>query len=235
VYCAEWPDSPDGHVRNLLLKDDSPLKTEFIPDLLRGIQVIRGTAEAYQVTDEDGNVEESAKDFVAIPYYAWAHRGKGEMAVWLARKEGAVNPLGRPTLASISEVSASFGKNAEAVHDLLEPKTSSDQDVPFFHWWPHMGTTEWIQYDFPELSEVCMAEVFWFDDSGRGECRLPQSWRILYKDGDEWRPVYSVEKYGVEKDTYNTVIFETVRTKGLRLEIHSQPEYAGGIHEWRVK
>ncbi len=235
VFCVEWPDSPDGHVRNFLLKDDSPLKTEFRPELLGGLQVIMGTVGAYKVIDEDGSVEKSPKDFVAIPYYAWAHRGKGEMAVWLAREEAAVNPLGRPTLASISKVSSSFGKNTEAVHDLLEPETSSDQEVPFFHWWPHKGTTEWIQYDFPELSEVSTIEVYWFDDTGRGECRPPQSWHALFWDGKKWQPVYTVEKYGVEKDTYNTVIFETVRTKSLRLAIDSQPEFAGGIHEWRVK
>ncbi len=235
VFCAEWPDNPDGHVRNFLLNDDTPLKTEFLPDLLRGVQVIRGTVDAYRVIDDEGNMAKSKKDFVAIPYYAWAHRGKGEMAVWLAREETAVSPLGRPTIASTSKVSASFGRNPEAVHDQLEPKTSNDHEVPFFHWWPHKGTTEWIQYDFPELSEVSMTEVYWFDDTGRGECRPPKSWRILYWDGTKWRPVYTAEKYGVEKDTYNSVIFETVRTKGLRLEIESQPGFAGGIHEWRVK
>lgn len=235
VFCAEWPDSPDGHVRNLLLKDDAPLNTEFQPDVLRGVQIITGKVEAYKVIDDEGTVEKSEKDFLAIPYYAWAHRGKGEMAVWLAREKYAVNPLGQPTLASISKVSTSFGKNPEAVHDLLEPKTSSDQDVPFFHWWPHKGSTEWVQYDFPELSEVSMTEVYWFDDTGRGECRPPQSWRLLYLDGKKWKPVYTEGEYGVDKDMYNTVIFETVRTKALRLVIDSQPEFAGGIHEWRVK
>lgn len=235
VFCAEWPDSPDGHVRNLFLKDDVPLNTEFRPDLLRGVQVISGKVEAYKIIDDKETVEKSEKNFLAIPYYAWAHRGKGEMTVWLAREEPTVNPLGQPTLASISKVSASFGKNPEAVQDLLEPKTSSDQEVPFFHWWPHKGAAEWIQYDFPELSELSMTEVYWFDDTGRGECRPPQSWRILYWDGKEWSPVYTVEKYGVEKDTYNTMTFETVQTNALRLEINSLPGFAGGIHEWRVK
>lgn len=33
--------------------------------------------EKYTVTKE--------QDFVAIPYYEWAHYGKGEMTMWLAR------------------------------------------------------------------------------------------------------------------------------------------------------
>ena len=40
VFAAEWPDNPGGKVRNLVLPDDSPLRTEFRPDLLGGVQVI---------------------------------------------------------------------------------------------------------------------------------------------------------------------------------------------------
>src|SRR5262249_15833941 len=34
VYCAEWPDNPNGVVRNLMLSDDAKLSAEFKPDLL---------------------------------------------------------------------------------------------------------------------------------------------------------------------------------------------------------
>lgn len=107
--------------------------------------------------------------------------------------------------------------------------------MPFFHWWHHKGTTEWVQYDFPQIEELSTVKVYWFDDTGTGECRVPLSWKILYKLGDEWRPVYAEDHYGVAKDQYNTVTFETVRTTALRLEIQSQPGFAGGIHEWIVR
>jgi hypothetical protein len=170
----------------------------------------------------------------AIPYYAWAHRGPGEMAVWLAREEAAVRPLGYPTLASRSTVSASFGPNPGAVHDQMEPRYSIDHDVPFYHWWPHKGTTEWIQYDFPDATEVSTVEVYWFDDTGIGECRVPASWRVLYLENGEWKPVWTEQAYGVDKDAWNRVVFETVRTRAVRLEVRSQEGWAGGIHEWRV-
>jgi len=235
VFCAEWPESPDGHVRNLLLPDDAPLSTEFRADLLKGVQVIRGRVNGCRLAEDDTTLEVSEQDFTAIPYYAWAHRGKGEMTVWLAREESAAHPVGRPSIASQSKVTASFGKNPEAVNDRLEPRSSIDHDVPFFHWWPHKGTTEWIQYDFSQPSEVSSAEAYWFDDTGRGECRLPMSWRILYRDGASWKPVYSEDAYGVDKDQFNRVVFETVHTSALRLEIRSRPDFAGGIHEWRIK
>lgn len=84
VYCVEWPDVPDGDVANLVLPDKASLSTEFRPDLLGGVQVITGSA--------DSQVSESPVQFAAIPYYAWAHRGKGEMSVWLVRDPDAAKP-----------------------------------------------------------------------------------------------------------------------------------------------
>jgi DUF1680 family protein len=235
VYAVEWPDEPDGHVRNLLLPDDVALQASFEPDLLHGVTVIRGSARAYRKVPGSDELASSDVPLMAIPYYAWANRGPGEMAVWLAREESAVRPLGYPTLASQSRVTASFGRNPQAVNDQLEPRSSIDHDVPYYHWWPHKGTTEWIQYDFPEVSEVSTVEVYWFDDTGIGECRLPTSWRVLYLEDGVWKPVWTEEQYGVEIDTYNRVVFETVRTRAVRLEIRSQEGWAGGIHEWRIR
>jgi len=235
VFCAEWPDNENGQVRNLLLPDDALLNTEFAPDVLHGVMVVKGKAIGYAQSDAEGQLEKREQEFTAIPYYAWAHRGPGEMTVWLAREESAVTPVGKPTLASTSAVHASSGTDVQSVHDLLEPKSSIDHDVPFFHWWPNKGTTEWAQYDFARPEDVSQVEVYWFDDTGRGECRTPQSWRILYRSGNEWKPVYSTDAYSVDKDRFNKVIFETVKTKSLRLEIQSQSGFAGGIHEWKVR
>ena len=235
VYCTEWPDNKDGHVLNLLLSDDAQLTSEFSEELLNGVQIVKGKSIAYKMGESEASVEKTEQEFMAIPYYAWAHRGKGEMTAWLAREESAVKPLGRPTIASMSQLSVSFGQNPEAINDQMEPQSSIDHEVPFFHWWSHKGTAEWVQYDFKQSEEVSIVEVYWFDDTGIGECRIPQSWKILYKLGDEWKPVYTEDRYGVEKDRYNKVVFETVKTTALRLEIQSQPDFAGGIHEWIVR
>ncbi len=49
------------------------IEVEFHPDLLGGIKTITGK-------------DAEAGMLVAIPYYAWSHRGIGEMAVWLLLK-----------------------------------------------------------------------------------------------------------------------------------------------------
>jgi DUF1680 family protein len=89
VFCAEWPDNPDGKVRSLLLPDDQSLTATFEPTLLNGVETLSG--KAFDVSKSaDGSLTKKEQDFKAIPYYAWANRGKGEMAVWFADSDSSV-------------------------------------------------------------------------------------------------------------------------------------------------
>ncbi len=71
VYCFEETDNP-GRVLELSLPDDPSFEFKFLPDFLGGLVVVKGqTAEKHP--------------FAAVPYSAWAHRGAGEMTVWVYR------------------------------------------------------------------------------------------------------------------------------------------------------
>jgi DUF1680 family protein len=235
VYAAEWPDNPEGHVRNLLLPDDSPLGSEFRADLLNGVQVVEGKAIAL-AKNEQGQVRRREQELVAIPYYAWANRGPGEMTVWLANGETSARPQPFPTLASRAKVSSSSeGGHDRAVHDQDEPRSSKDASSGFLHWWPKKGTTEWIQYDLESPATVSAVEVYWVDDTGSGEVRAPASWRVLYRDGDEWKPVAAATPYAVALDHFNRVTFAPVTTAALRLEVTLQPQWSAGVQEWKVE
>jgi uncharacterized protein len=235
VYCAEWPDNPDGKIRNLLLPDDSPLNAEFQAGLLNGVEVIRGKAVSVSANDK-GALVHKEQDFQAIPYYAWANRGRGQMAVWLADSDSSVRVPARPTVASRSQVSVSnHGTNPHAINDQMEPASSNDGENSIFHWWPQKGTDEWVEYSFTSPATVSQTEVYWFDDTGTGECRVPASWRVLYKDGEGWKPVETTDSYGVEKDRFIKVTFKPVTTSGLRMEVKLQPRWSAGIQEWKVE
>jgi hypothetical protein len=242
VYAAEWLDNPHHKVRNLLLPDSEKLTATFRDDLLNGVEVVQSTALALAY-DSSGRVLRTEQEFTAIPYYAWANRGRGEMAVWIANEESAARPTPFPTLAMKSTVRVSSGRHAvsgegrvrwpEAVNDGEEPSASNDPSS-YFDWWPEKGRTEWIEYAFPERSTVSRVQVYWYDETGRGDVRLPASWRLLYKDGEEWKPVKNQREYGVAKDRYNKVRFSPVRTTGLRLEVTMQPNWSAGIQKWKV-
>jgi len=234
VYCAEWVDNK-GYVSNIVLQDDAVLEPQFRENLINGVIRLHGIAPAFKY-DEDGKTPIMVKQaFTAIPYYAWAHRGQGEMTVWLARDESKARFLPQPTTASTSRVSVSGNKDGTAVNDQWDPTDSNDHSKPYLHWWPNKGTKEWAQYDFAAPATISEAEVYWFDDTGRGECRVPASWRILYKSGNTWKPVDNISPYGVEKDKFNRVRFKPARTTALRLEIQLEEKFSAGIHEWRVK
>ena len=89
VYCAEWPDNPHGKVRNLLLPRDQVFNLSFEPSLLNGVETIRGKSITLS-RNATGAVVRTEQAFKAIPYYAWANRGKGEMAVWFTDAESEV-------------------------------------------------------------------------------------------------------------------------------------------------
>jgi hypothetical protein len=123
----------------------------------------------------------------------------------------------------------------EALNDGVLPKNSIDHDIPRFTWWDHRGTVEWVQYDFAKPRSVSSVEVYWFDDTGIGACRVPASWRLLYRDGTEWKPVAATGAYGTARDAFNAVSFAPVTTSALRIEAQLQSEVSAGILEWRVK
>lgn len=135
------------------------------------------------------------------------------------------------------EITASYiSDDIDAVADGREPKNSNDHDIPRFTFWDHKGTSEWVQYDYARPIQTASVSVYWFDDAaGNGGCRVPKSWRLLYKDGDTFKPVITQAAYGTDKDQYNTVTFAPVTTTTLKLEIQLQDGFSGGILEWKVK
>ncbi len=237
VYCAEWPDN-QGHVANLVLPDTAKLTTQWRKDLLHGVMTIEGTALALHREKTDEELLTQEQPFLAIPYYAWAHRGAGEMAVWLARETGVATPLLPPTLASRSTITTShtgYNDVTSALNDQLEPASSNDQSIPRFTWWNHKGSIEWVQYTFPESVSVSEVSVYWFDDAPHGECRIPKTWRLRWRDGERWRTVKTKTPRATDKDRWITLPFDTVQTDALRLEAKLQDSFSGGILEWKVK
>ncbi len=243
LYCIEAADH-GGRVSDLALPDDASMTTERRPDLLGGVTVLRAqgirrvrSEPSAPRSEADGTAGEPA-EITAIPYYAWNHRGYGEMRVWIPRTLEAASLPPAPTLASSARPSASHVWRTDtvaALNDQMEPERSSDESIPRLTWWNHRGTSEWVQYDFDQPTRVSGVQVYWFDDGPGGGCRLPAAWRVLVKQGDDWTPVSGASSYPVERDMYSSVRFDPVETTAVRLEVRLQPEFSGGILEWRVE
>jgi hypothetical protein len=127
------------------------------------------------------------------------------------------------------------GDTTDALSDGVLPASSDDAAIPRFTWWPRRGSVEWAEYEFKEPRTLSEAAVYWFDDTGHGQCRVPASWRLLIRDGDAWRPVDVEAAGGVAPDQFNRVKFAAVRTSAVRLEATLREGFSGGILEWEVK
>jgi DUF1680 family protein len=225
VYCAEWPDN-GGHALDVVIPDDMPVTSEWRGDLLGGTQVVRGAARAL-TRGADGSAT-APHDLVAVPYHRWSNRGMGEMAVWLARSPGDAwiapvppSPIVAVRASGVVEKRWT-GYNDQnddqgALYDGRDPLNSADESWRYVRLRPAAGSPAWIEYALTGPATVSSAAVYWFDD--RRFCRLPASWRVLYRDGDAWRPVAARDPYAVTKDAFNRVNFDPVTTTAVRLEI----------------
>lgn len=81
VYCAEWPDNR-FNVHSVLLNQHPQFKVTEKPELLYGINQLTTDAQALSY-DMAGKLVTKDIELTLIPYYAWAHRGEGDMEVWL--------------------------------------------------------------------------------------------------------------------------------------------------------
>jgi hypothetical protein len=159
------------------------------------------------------------------------------MVVWVPTEASAVARPEGATVAVVAETSSSHcwpRDSEQALNDNVLPANSIDHEIPRFTWWDHRGTAEWVAYQFAKPKTLSKAEVYWFDDTGRGSCRVPAGWRLMWKEGDQWKPVEAASPYGVEKDKFNVVTFQPVTTTAIRLEVELQPNVSGGILEWRL-
>lgn len=238
VYAFEGVDN-DGAVFETVLPANAKISTEDRNDLLGGVTVLK-IAKAQKATRrENGDVATKSATLKAIPYAVWANRGLTPMTVWVARDASNARVAPKPTLTSKAKVTTSYHRNGMdplRVNDQLLPQNATDGFAPNFDFWPHKGTAEWIAYEFEKPTPVRSVVVSWFDDTGSGECRLPTSWRVLYRDdAGQWRPVAGASDYGIRKSDPVKVSFSPVTTRGLKLEIQLPEKFSTGLYEWQVE
>jgi hypothetical protein len=94
---------------------------------------------------------------------------------------------------------------------------------------------EWVELTFAKPSTVSTSEIYWFDDTGRGGVRVPASWKLLYKSGDQWLPVETTGAFGTARNAWNAVTFKPVTTTALRIELSMQQGFSAGLQELKVR
>lgn len=237
VYCVEQVDNLTP-VDEMVLPAGSAFKAEYQKGLLNGVVVIK--AEGQRATQSDWNrklyqaaTPPQKAEITLVPYGFWDNRKPGRMEVWLPTSPPPARVLGPEAKAKVS-VSFSWG-NAQVwgINDGEEPTSSSEQPKSLCHFWPHKGGEEWAQYTWKSAQRVKGVKVYWFDDTGRGECRLPVSWKLQALVGGEFKDV-PLKDVPVLMDKWCSVEFSPIQTTALRLVVKQKDGWASGIHEWKV-
>ncbi|MCB1131074.1 MAG: glycoside hydrolase family 127 protein [Verrucomicrobiae bacterium] len=238
VYAFEGVDN-DGSVFDLGLPSSAKAKPVFKSDLLGGVVVLE-VGGAKRVIRKDGDLKETNTTATAIPYAVWNNRGNSPMSVWLGRDSDHVRPAIAPNFTSKAKVAVSFSRESMdpgRLKDQQMPRNATDGFAAGFDFWPHLGGSEWITYEFEKPATVTGSTVSWFDDTGSGgACALPKSWKLSYQDSSgEWKPVERPSAYRVRKAEPVSVEFKPVTTKALRLDIELEEGRSAGLYEWQVE
>ncbi|MBI5705458.1 MAG: glycoside hydrolase family 127 protein [Armatimonadetes bacterium] len=236
LYCLEGVDNPVDFDK-IYMPLDAALAPKSEP-ILGGVTVLQGNARMAPESSWRGKLYQNLQapkqvPIKAIPYYAWDNRKAGAMAVWLRGAPPVEVPGGPERNARVTLSFTSGNADPSAINDGKEIAGSNKHPGQLCHFWPHKGTSEWVQYTFSEAENVNGVELYWFDDTGFGECRPPAEWHIEVQDGASWKPIAS-DGYSKDLDRWIKVSFPVVKTKAIRLVMKLQPRWSVGVHEWRV-
>ncbi|NLE34464.1 MAG: hypothetical protein GX622_05130 [Bacteroidales bacterium] len=247
VYCAEGIDN-GGSVSDIVINTGLIMTPAMQPDLAGGVVTLTGQAGKASRDKASNGISVSEISLTAVPYFAWAHRGDGEMAVWITTEPEKARIEPGPSLASGATVSSSCGEGTLAdnypggdvpsiakrfypsshsgsagfpvLYDEVKPVSSFDGSSTYFALRPAEGDEAWVQYSFHTPTTLASTEVYWKDD--RQACLSPASWELFYLENGVWTAVSTTDSFGVEKDMFNRVNFEPVTTSAVRLKIRLQ-------------
>ena len=86
VYCAEWADN-DFNILGTALSEEAQFKVVPTKLTVEGRDYPFDALETTALDNYTGNISKARPvNLRLIPYYAWAHRGSGNMEVWITRK-----------------------------------------------------------------------------------------------------------------------------------------------------
>jgi len=92
MYCAEWKDN-NGLAANIIVPLNTVFNAHYESGLLNGVEVLTADVPVVTIDSVGQNISTTRRTMTAIPYYAWANRGKGEMVLWFPTRVNDVDLL----------------------------------------------------------------------------------------------------------------------------------------------
>ena len=137
-------------------------------------------------------------------------------------------------LAKVASPSASYvsgDTRLTALNDGFDPTGSDDDSRGSYGNWPRTDT-QWVQYDWTRAVTTNRVDIYWWSD-GQG-VGLPSAYSVSYWNGSAFVPVSNPKGLGVASNSFNSTIFDEIKTDKLRVEMVSDGKRSTGILEWKV-
>ena len=217
VYCAEGVDN-GGKAFNAVLPPDAAFTTEPIEIASTKMVAVKGGG------------------LTLVPFFAWCHRGAGEMQTWFPVSRAAAGGNSQGIIVRASH--CWHRDTTDALFDGKLPQCSADESIPRFSFWPNCGKEDWIEIELPTRRPVRGFEVYWFDDdhAGRGGCSLPLDWKVQSRlfPGLPWTDVKGAT-YTTVRDGFSVAVFpEAINSEAFRIVVSECPGRSAGALELRV-
>lgn len=240
IYCLEGVDNAVD-LDSLGVPPTAAFRTRRVQLPMGKVTVLDGTGH------ENGSMEWAGRLFQtlaaprefklrAIPYALWNNRGPSPMRVWLSPVPPPAPLRGYERDATVELSHTSRNCDPTGANDGFVPETSNPNSPRQTHFWPRKGGEEWVAYRLAKPATVSSARVYWFDDTGRGECKVPKGWRLEAWVSGNWQAVQleQGQTYSLALDRWVEVRFRPVASERFRLVITQQDGWSSGLHEWQL-
>ncbi len=237
IYCAEQVDN-DFPIQEAVLPAGSLMNAQYRDDVLGGVVTIDAEGIRTSPNDWDRKLyQPTSKSTIArvrfVPYGFWDNRKPGRMDVWLPSTPPPAKVVGLEGKADVSVSYRSGNAQIYGINDGIEPTASNEQPNALCHFWPHKGGDEWVQYTWKSPQAISGIKLYWFDDTGRGECRIPASWKLQALVNGSFADV-PLKEYPLVLNKWNEVSFPSISTTALRVLVKQKEGWSSGIHEWKI-
>lgn len=150
VYCAEFIDN-GGETSNRTITTATAFSTTYEPQLLNGINVLKGKSTVYTPVKGTKEVNTSEGELTLIPYYARSHRGSGEMDVWIADNPELIRNKFLQAYQIVDEVIIA-DEHSEKEHRFQGSKTNFGKASGWLSGWRDAADGGWFSYDMEVVS-----------------------------------------------------------------------------------
>ena len=87
----------------------------------------------------------------------------------------------------------------------------------------------------PSSPNTTACEVSWYTDPANPRSQPPKSWKLYYRQGEQWKEVANPSGYGLETGKPNVVTFTPVKTAAMTIEVLADPDISAGPLEWKIR